>query len=640
MKLKSYIIGFISLLAVICSLQAPLMAAKKDDRKQRKHESSSSSFPSCSSHKLAPPKKENKARHASCKKRFHETKYVQAGLCEVGNGSKSHPYNSLAQAQADESWTTLIVRASPFVLDGGITLRDGQSLIGETSPVDGSLAHDQPIITNSSTASNGGNGVIVESGNVVIKNIYFKDTWASAVDYSNSENICISNVLVTGFNQGSVTVPLIYELLTTTTVLAPAFLGQLTNNGMSFFTNVAVKSGFTGDGIFELVVGANRKLIVDNYEATQLRLFNPPAAGLSNNIVGIRAGAATAGTNYKVCVKDADIHDFAPNLPRSPSNISARGVMINPTDGANVRASVKSTTFRNIFSDGTTSNSFDVVALTTTTLANVPLGVRSTINYIVENCYFEEPLQTSQNSRQGFQTQSVNSVDSGVVSKNVFNNIFNTLATFGAGNSQSTLKAIHNIATGSNTFFAANTSTLFTAPTDPINISTDVTLKDNKYTGLSGFGSAAIAVFPRIPVSWTSLVINAQNNCFDGQNVIGSVGLLGIPIGSGSTAGNATINATQNNIVNFETDILDIDANVSYIAPRNWWGRPAGATNIIVGPGAVVDVSKPLQSPIECPEFRYCPPTGQQVIIPSDDAREKTSRGTIKERVNSTAMDA
>src|SRR5437660_1323379 len=105
-------------------------------------------------------------------------KYVQGGSCNPGDGSKKHPYNSLALAQADTSWTTLVVLASPVALDGGITMRAGTKLIGEKNPVDGPVSANQPTITNSSSALNGGNGWLV-CRNRSINRIFLADQFGS-----------------------------------------------------------------------------------------------------------------------------------------------------------------------------------------------------------------------------------------------------------------------------------------------------------------------------------------------------------------------------------------------------------------------------------------------------------------------------
>lgn len=107
----------------------------------------------------------------------------------------------LALAQTDTTWTTLIVLASPVPLDGGITLRANTKLIGEKSPINTPLTISNPIITNSSSAFNGGNGVVIEGREVKIENIYFKDTWAAAIRYDNAEKLFVTDVFITGHNQ-------------------------------------------------------------------------------------------------------------------------------------------------------------------------------------------------------------------------------------------------------------------------------------------------------------------------------------------------------------------------------------------------------------------------------------------------------
>ncbi len=60
-------------------------------------------------------------------------KYVQANAAPNGNGSKKHPFSSLAAA-ALATWDVLIVLPSVQALEGGITLKPGQEIIGSCDP--------------------------------------------------------------------------------------------------------------------------------------------------------------------------------------------------------------------------------------------------------------------------------------------------------------------------------------------------------------------------------------------------------------------------------------------------------------------------------------------------------------------------
>ena len=74
-------------------------------------------------------------------------------------GSKQNPYGSLAGVQGDPSCDTITIVYSGVVLDGGITLADGQALKGKQGP-----GKALPIISNT-TGSNGGNGVQLGANN-------------------------------------------------------------------------------------------------------------------------------------------------------------------------------------------------------------------------------------------------------------------------------------------------------------------------------------------------------------------------------------------------------------------------------------------------------------------------------------------
>ena len=93
----------------------------------------------------------------------------------------------------------LIIVSSLFPLDGGITLKPGQKLIGEEDPTGIAISPTQPTIINTGT-TNDGNGVVV-TGDATIKNLFVNNTNNSGIDTALAENLTIENVRVTGFSQ-------------------------------------------------------------------------------------------------------------------------------------------------------------------------------------------------------------------------------------------------------------------------------------------------------------------------------------------------------------------------------------------------------------------------------------------------------
>jgi len=107
-------------------------------------------------------------------------------------GSAGNPYNSLAAAEADLGCEDIIVLYSNVVLDGGINLRDGQTLTGQPGPR-GAL----PIISNT-TLFNGGNGVQLAANNL-LDGLHITNTRNSGVFGTDVGKLDILNSLITGF---------------------------------------------------------------------------------------------------------------------------------------------------------------------------------------------------------------------------------------------------------------------------------------------------------------------------------------------------------------------------------------------------------------------------------------------------------
>src|SRR5271155_1628791 len=98
--------------------------------------------------------------------------FVKASAAANGNGSIVHPFNSLNTVQnASKPGDQIIVLSAPAStppLDGGITLKTGQSLVG-LDPFSLLAGNNEPAprITNSSASQNGGNSVVLANNTVV-----------------------------------------------------------------------------------------------------------------------------------------------------------------------------------------------------------------------------------------------------------------------------------------------------------------------------------------------------------------------------------------------------------------------------------------------------------------------------------------
>lgn len=556
--------------------------------------------------------------HSSSSSCHHEktgkvVKYVQGGACDSGNGSKKHPYATLAEAQADTTWDVLIVLPSPTALDGGITLRSGTKLIGGgEDPTAIALAPNMPIITNSSDAANGGNGVVV-IGDAIIERIYFQDTWASAINYDQGRNLFVKEVLVTGHNQGEVTTPTAEGV----EIEVAGINGQTIVNGKTVLKKIIIRNNHTGSGILDASSdGAQRELLINKCEIAELTtVLTSPNVG--HELIGIGAFPFGVGTNLKVNIQNASLHDFKAQV----SSVVYDGLKCASRNGGSLKGLINNCSFYHI-GDPLLSGAFHIHAQSTSTGGHED---PSTLKLAVESCRFEEPQENTLIQNTAVQLDTENSKTKLSVKNSTVINVFDNFVTFLDGNGTQKVELIGNTGSGFEVFYAALTQASSNPVSNPQKI-TQVLIKDNTFRGGDNFG--AIAVLPNLDgnsTPWDSLQILAKGNCFDGQGS-GFAGLIGFDFGSGG-AGNATITAHKNSIVGFTFDIADFNANVNYFAQRNWWGPgnscAAGAdcastqicsNGFCTGPDnvlnlgtGIVDVSDPLDKSIECLQKCFFP---------------------------------
>lgn len=536
-----------------------------------------------------------------CSQASKKVIYVQAHGCPGGNGSQKRPYRTLAEAEADTSWGKLVVLPSPYPLDGGITLRPGTKLIGGGSnPTLVPLAIDQPTITNTSSSSNGGNGVVV-TGNASIENIYFKNVWASAIRYDQACDLCVKNVLITGNNQGNVLSQ------ANTTIGSPEFYevaaihGQPTQSGKTCLERVIIRNGQTGSGIIEQPYqGALRQLIVESCEISEIN----STTTLTNvfPVAGIIADPIGQETRQDVLIKNSYLHDFGSQVNTSAQN---RGIVLATVSGSTQTNFITGCTLYKIHS----SNQMASFHLLSETNDEAVANVSANLKLRVEACHFEEPLENTLLQVTAIQNETTNGQTELIIKNSIITNVFDNIVSFlfGSGTQKETI--IGNHCSGYDSFYVAATAGSSVPFPNPQRV-TETLIKDNTFTGGTSFG--AIDVIANIDGGsnpWNNLTINAENNCFTGMGDEG-VAFLGLDFGSGG-AGNATIHAHQNSIVGF-FDISDQHANINYFAQMNWWG-PGGPCSsgcaptqvceegVCVGPDnvvnegtGVVDVSDPL----------------------------------------------
>ncbi len=504
--------------------------------------------------------KSNKRNDNDCKEEI--VKYVKGGGYTPGKGTRKHPFSSLVEAQNDRSWDVLIVLPSTIALDYGITLKPGQKLIGECNPTRG-LLPTQPTITNTHSTSNGGNGAVV-LGDSTIKNIYFKNTYASAINYDSAKDLVVQDVLITRFDHGTGTIS--------------GIQGTCTKSGSTLIERTIIRNdngGYAGvnDATPAKSVGIHRDLTVCNCELSEL------------SDTGINTGPVGDSTNSSfVVIKDCNFHDF--------TNLAENGIICGGTGGATQIVLVESSRFYNIGGESVH-------------IYGHPVSL-SSLKLKIDSCLFEE---TSLNGAVAVETETFDSSSELIIENSAsvsLSNFFVSQQDKGTAANVQKSKLCGNTVTGGIFYSVSGDET-----TSIENVAmTDVV--GNLFTGLTG-----ILVSPNEP--WKLLTINLEGNCFSGSNALGSSGISIIRSNTNTNAGNATINAHCNSIIDFATDIQN-ETSATINATENWWGGqrcPSGTgcvgsqicqKGVCVGPahvintgGGTVYVMPSLTASIKCP---------------------------------------
>src|SRR5579885_378119 len=512
--------------------------------------------------------------------------YVKAGF-NHGNGTKERPYNSLALAQSDFTWKTLIVYYSNLPLDGGIVLKHGQRIIGK--------GLDKPIITNTNPASNNGFGIVVDAGCVCIQNLHIDNTQNSGINYDNAANINMSCLLVTRSNQFSLTTNFPNNITVNgfTGVINSAIQGQNKHDGITRLDKVIVKDNNTGGGLYDSpFAGAERKLIIRKSEFTRLRFAGAIGGSIFLATTGIVSDAVGVKTKQYVSITNTIVHDFSLNA----STVPVQGVRLSAVDGAKGHYKIKNNLFYNL---GDLTNdiagAIDIFINAVTVLADVPLGLFSEIEAKIScNKFNEVGIPTVPLQSIGVVLDTTNARSKLVVKKNSFQNLFIDIADVVAGRADEEIIIKENFATALGAFFA-----LISVPnlTDPSYLEVKALIKENEFNG----GDVIGAIFVADIVPFNKAIIELEKNCIDGNyNIpVGTAAIATLGLTTGPS--NVTIVGHYNNFVNYAIGVLDSFSNANYYLDKNWWGTPGAPTVLTLGTfTGVLDVDHPLCKPIRC----------------------------------------
>lgn len=534
--------------------------------------------------------------------------YVQAGT-STSMGTRRSPFSSLAQAQNYGKWRTLIVLYSPIPLDGGITLRDGQRLIGDKSGL-------MPIISNTGS-DNGGNAVIT-NGNNCIKNLHFQNIVASAINYSSSQDLCVKNCVIEQYNTSLITTSYVIPDYNQYTQVA-ALEGYCPSSGRTLFKNIVIRNNITGDAIHDFQYnGSHRKLSVIDCEFYQLQSLNSDES-LFPRFNGIFSASFDAASSGEAYLNQNFFHDFyLPVYVYAMPTISA--IRISAFDGGQTRCLIKHSRFQNLNQDPDSDLGVHLLTIRTEASTNNP-NYPSKLIYAVEECEFYETSAYS--ASQPLTTANEASTIYYAFKQNIIRGNADTISDFilGSGTINSLIE--ENFSETWSSFYTAITDTYrFASPINPVIQITDI--RKNKAMGAENGGF--VGVFPGDDGSdtpYNELLINLEKNCFEGV-FYGEGGTIAIGVfGNEYPTGNIIIQGQQNNIVGSALQILDYYSTTSFVLQKNYWGPSytcstnsdcnvyqicrdgecVGPASIYTTGGSMIDVSLPLENPIKCYEL-------------------------------------
>jgi len=522
--------------------------------------------------------------------------YVKAGFL-MGNGTSDRPYGTLALAQADFAWKTLVIYYSNLPLDGGITLKDGQRIVGK--------GIYKPVIMNSSLRTNGGVGITVESGTVCIQNLQIDSTQSSAINYNNADDIYLKDLLITQSNLAMSIVPIGNSFSTTGNFLfnnveVGAIHGQNSNNGTTKLVRVEIRNNFTGPGLYDSPFNsAHRELIVLDSDFSRLHtVFSTTSANLFVAAAGIVAEAYEPGTRHHVTIKNNYVHDFLPNT--DPLG-QAHGVRVAAINGAKGHYEIKDNRFERIFSAviGTGAGlTPDIYGLAVTFISDVGTFLSETEATISCNKITEinsSNIQGNYNGAIGIVWDTFNGTSKTTIRKNTFTgNVITILNQMGAISNNVTITK-KNVATSIGPFYNLLSVTSFSSDEtrDKIALNHKAILCDNSFNGAT---STLGAITTIAGVAFNTCTIELRKNCLNGQTLTSANGFAAFET-LGVAPSNVVYIAHYNNILNYTYGVFD-SANASYFLENNYWGNPNGPPNNGPPPTGVFDVTDSLRKPI------------------------------------------
>jgi hypothetical protein len=202
--------------------------------------------------------------------------YVSASAAAEGNGSAAAPFDTLAQVQqASGPGDTIIVVPSPLSvspLDGGITLKVGQRLIGDGPPVvkfgaplvsggtpvvGASGVSSLPRITNTTGAANSGDAVSL-ADDTDVENLVITGPYRGAIYGQDAVGVTVHGNDISGFDTSG-TAGFVVQPFYATNYIAgtgtdvangiPAGWAAILIDAANVSTSISISDNYVHDGV-------------------------------------------------------------------------------------------------------------------------------------------------------------------------------------------------------------------------------------------------------------------------------------------------------------------------------------------------------------------------------------------------------
>jgi hypothetical protein len=382
-----------------------------------------------------------------------------------------------------------------------------------------------------------------------------------------------------------------FNLPGTNNVESASISGQNSNNGVTQLIRVTVTDGFTGPGVYDAPYGgAKRWLYVLDSEFARMRTVLPPSAPtLMVAAVGIFTAAFEDDTKHYVTIEGNRIHDFV----NSPNSAEAFGINVVTFNGAKGYYKIKKNKIYGLITatNGVGSATY-INGTTSSLLSNIESSYSESTAHITSNILTHVAFPAVYYDGTAIEWSTFNGQTKTTIKKNVIQNMLNDIQTIHGAKANTEFVIEENVATAGNSFYTFSAVTFPPEPTDQVFLNNKVFINNNTFNG--GIGAGAISTSG----TFNRCIVELKANCFDGtyDNHTGTAAITSV----GPGPSGVQFIGHYNNFTNYAIDINDLGGNSTYYLQKNWWGSPNGVTNNVPPSTSVIDLNRPLKSPIVC----------------------------------------